>query len=122
MGSTPYASRSLSTTATITSVGGRAPPERKKPRPAKDLIRAPQLKVFSLQALESRSRRWSRRPRRPVSTSVRRTHSRSVSAVQPILAAIQLMAATQSRNHSGARTPSRPLARVPLGNTSLIVP
>ena len=51
MGSTPYLSPCASTKATITSVGGRAPPERKKPTLTQDLVRSSQLTDLTLQVL-----------------------------------------------------------------------
>ena len=52
IGSTPYVPRCASMNATITALGGRAPPVRKRGRLLQNLVRAAQLEILPLEMLQ----------------------------------------------------------------------
>jgi len=89
--------------------------------------RADAFLKISLARCSSRFSRWSSfirprssvvtPPRRSVSISLRRTHARTVSGVQPILPAIDAIAPTGTCARVRARSPSALLAPVPPGST-----
>ena len=94
IGSTPYSARLSSMNSTITSVGGRAPPGRNTPTPCAESRWPASAPDSRARDPSSRSRSELVRPRPcPASRSACRTHFRSVSAVQPILPAIEPIAA-----------------------------
>jgi hypothetical protein len=107
IGSTPWTARCLSMNAIMAWSGGRAPPRQ---------IGAPHCRI-SLACLSSRTSRLqslepltlidAAPPCRPPSRSAQRTHSRSVSALQPILAATKRIVAASDRCSASCSRTSR---------------
>ena len=89
IGSTPYASRWASMNATITSLGGRAPPGRNTPTPSAGSRSLAATRVLPLELLEPLRSSVVSPGRWPASRSACRTQLRNVSAAQPIFSAIE---------------------------------
>jgi hypothetical protein len=96
--------------ATITAVGGRAPPGEIRRRLLQDLVGPPQLKHLAFELLEPLALlRGQPRPA-PLVTLGLSHQFRNVSAEQPIFSAIDTIAAHCGSCSSDARAPSGPPA------------